>query len=139
MSDFLIGGALGFLFVACVAAPFVAPWRMRIRYLVNAQVADPVFGVAPPSDVTMREVHMTWLAAERGHVDLTIDEAGGGPVHRPCAFTRDACPPGVIAMLDGWSATQVPLLLVVDENGHTHLYGPDGAITHLARAEERTR
>ena len=139
MNQFVLGCGLGFLFVACIAAPFVAPWRVRLRYLVAAQVADPVFGVGPPRDVTLQEVQVAHVDAERGRVDLVVEEAGVALASRRRAFTRDACAPADIAKLDGWSATHVPLLMVVDERGDTHLFGPDGAVTYLNRVEEKTR
>jgi hypothetical protein len=139
MSDFIVGCALGFLCVGCIAAPFVAPWRIRVRYLVAAQVADPVFGVGPPRDVTLREVQLTHVDAEGGHVDLVVEEAGVAPASRRRALTRESCAPSVVAKLDGWSTTHEPLLMVVDESGDIHLYGPDGAVTYLSRAEEKTR
>jgi hypothetical protein len=139
MNEFLLGSALGFLFVGCIAAPFVAPWRIRVRYIVNAQVADPIFGFGPPRDVDLREVLLTNVEARDGHVDLVVEEAGTPPGSRCRAFTRDACRPALVAQLDGWSATHAPLLMVVDESGDVHLYGPDGAVTFLNRAEEKTR
>jgi len=137
MNYFLLGCALGFVFVGCIAAPFVAPWPMRVRFLVAAQVADPVFGMSPPRDVTLREVHVTQVDAERGHLDLVVEESGAAPACRRRVFTRDSCAPADVAQLDGWSATHEPLLLVVDEHGDTHLFGPRGAITYLNRVQER--
>jgi hypothetical protein len=139
MSQFLLGCTLGFVFVGCIAAPFVAPWRIRVRYLVASQVPDPVFGVGPPRDVTLREVLLTHVEVERGRVDLVVEEAGAAPASRHRALTRDACAPAVVAKLDGWSTTHEPLLMVVDESGDIHLYGPDGAVTYLNRTEEKTR
>jgi hypothetical protein len=135
----LLGCVLGFLFVGCIAAPFVAPWRVRVRDLVNAQVADPVLGLGPARGVSLSEVTVTLVDAERGHVDLVVDEARGRGAPRRRAFTREACSASMVAQLDGWSAIHTPLLLVVDESGDTHLYGPEGAVTHLHRAQEITR
>lgn len=139
MGEFLLGCALGFLFIGCIAAPFVAPWRIRVRYLVNAQVADPVFGVGPPRDVILSEVQLIVVDTERGRVDLVVEGAGAGPSSRRRALTRESCAPADVAKLDGWSTTNEPLLMVVDECGATHLYGPDGAVTHLSRVEERAK
>ena len=139
MSAFFLGCVLGFLFVGCVMMPFVAPWRLRVRYLVAAQVADPVFGVGPPVDVSLREVRVVSVRTEAGHVELVVDEAGAAPVARRRVLARASCAPGELAQLDGWSAAGTPLLMVVDEHCDTHLYGPDGAVTYLTRAEERTK
>jgi hypothetical protein len=139
MSEFLLGCALGFLFIGCIAAPFVAPWRIRMRYLVAAQVADPVFGVGPPRDITLREVQLAHVRAERGRVELVVEQAGVAPASRRRALTRDSCVPAVVAQLEGWSTTRESLLMVVDENGDIHLHGPDGVVTYLSRVEERTR
>jgi hypothetical protein len=139
MGEFFLGCALGLLFVGCIAAPFVAPWRIRLRYLINAQVADPAFGVSPPRDIALREVKVTTVDACRGRVDLVFEEFGGARDSGRRALSRDGCAPAVVAKLDGWSATGVPLLMVVDEFGDTHLFGPDGAVTHLHRAEGHDR
>ena len=139
MNHFLLGCALGFLFVGCIAAPFVAPWPVRLRYLVAAQVADPVFGLGPPRDVTLQEVHVTHVDADRGHVDLVVEEAGVALASRRRVFSRESCAPADVAKLDGWSTTHEPLLMIVDERGDIHLFGPTGAVTYLNRVEERAK
>ena len=138
MEHFLVGCALGFLVVACIATPFVAPWRVRVRYLVNAPAGDPLLGLGPTPRMALREVTVAGVEADRGHVELVVDEQRAGCA-RHCTLSRDACVPAVVARLDGWSATHTPLLMIVDDLGDTHLYGPDGAVTHLDRTEERTR
>jgi hypothetical protein len=136
MTDFLIGAVVGVFFVGCVAAPFVAPWRVRVRYLVNAQVADPVLGLTAIPPVLLREVTVVSVEAEPERVEIVVDESGASPRFRRQRLMRDACPPAVVAKLDGWSATHTPLLLVVDEDRRTHLYGPDGFVTDLDRVKE---
>ena len=139
MTQFLLGCALGIFFVGCVVAPFVAPWRVRVRFLVAAQVADPVFGVAPPRDVVLQEVQVTRVDAEQGHVDIVVEEAGLERASRCRVFARDSCAPADVAKLDGWSTTHDPLLMIVDERGDAHLYGPNGAVNYLNRVEENMR
>ena len=139
MSEFLLGCALGFFFVGCIAAPFVAPWPVRVRFLVAAQVADPVFGVGPPRDVILQEVHVMNVDAAQGHVDLVVEAAGVAPARRRRAFARDSCAPADIAKLDGWSTTHESLLMVVDERGGGHLFGPNGAVNYLNRVGENVK
>ncbi|MDQ1460482.1 MAG: hypothetical protein QOI08_1966 [Actinomycetota bacterium] len=136
MADFLIGSVVGIFFVGCVAAPFLAPWRVRVRYLVNAQVGDPVLGLAAMPSVVLREVTVVSVESGQGHVEIVVDESGGSDRFRRRRLMRSAAPPAVVAKLDGWSATHTPLLLVVDEARCTHLYGPDGVVTDLDRVEE---
>lgn len=137
MPAFFLGCAIGVVLVVCIGAPLAGPWRMRLRYLVNAQVPDPVLGIAPAPGVAFEEVTATIVAAERGRVELVVDPAGARGASRRCALTRSGCSPSDIAMIDGWCATRTPLLMIVDEGGDAHLYGPDGALTQLARVREK--
>jgi len=138
MNLFLIGCGLGALVVVCVGVPFLAPWSIRVRYLVNAQVADPVFGLAPLPRLVLREVKISAVRPVLGHVELEVEERGTR-WGRHTLLTRDACGPGLVARLDGWSTLHTPLLLIVDEDGQTHLYGPDGSVTNLAPEGEKIR
>ncbi len=135
MLHFFVGCAIGATAVACIGLPFVAPWPMRMRFLVAAQAADPVLGLAAPPGFAMREVSLVAVESRAGHVDVVVDESrvgrGGGSALR--TLRRDACPPAVVAMLDGWSALRTPLLLIVDEDGAAHLHGPGGSVTNLER------
>ncbi len=139
MNHFLLGCAIGFVLFGCIAAPFVAPWPVRLRYLIAAQVADPVFGIGPPRDFTLQEVHVTHVDAERGHVDLVVEEAGAARAGRRRTICRESCAPADVAKLDGWSATHESLLMVVDERGDIHLFGPNGGVTYLNRVEENAQ
>jgi hypothetical protein len=134
---FFAGCALGALIAACIGAPFLAPWPVRLRYLLTAQVADPVLGLGPAVRLSLREVTLTAVEADRGHVELALAETGPGCAARPETLTRDDCPPSVIAQLDGWLATRTPLLRIADDDDEIQLYGPDGAVLHLDRAPEK--
>ena len=69
-------------------------------------------------------------------VDLTLEEVDAV---RAMVLSRDGCVPSVVARIDGWSALHTPLLLIVDQAGGVHLYGPDGAATGFTRAMVETR
>ncbi|HEY5172745.1 MAG TPA: hypothetical protein VIK54_13540 [Acidimicrobiia bacterium] len=139
MFHFFAGCALGATVVICIGVPFLAPWPIRLRYLLTAQVADPVLGLGPTSRLSMWEVTLTVVEANRGHLDLVVDETGNGRSARRIALIRDGCVPSEVAKLDGWLATRTPLLMIVDEDGDTHLNGPDGVVAHLDRVGEKIR
>jgi hypothetical protein len=138
MTNFLIGCVLGVFLVVCVGIPFLAPWPMRVRYLVDAQYADPVLGFAPVPRLAIGVVTLTAVRADGGHVDLVVDETGAGVSgHGGRVLSRDACAAAVVARLDGWSALHTALLLIIDEKHRVHLYGPDGSITDLEFVGEK--
>ena len=139
MLNALLGGLVGFAFVCCVCVPLFGPWRMRIWYLVNAPVGDPILGLAGAPGVTLREVTVTTVETSARGVELTVVDVarGRGSAHR--TLRREHCTPGEVARLDGWSVTRTPLLLVVDEVGATHLFGPDGALTGVTPVTARIR
>ena len=130
MSNFLIGSALGGLVVVCVALPFVGPWSIRVRYLATAPLVDPWLGLGAPR-FQMLMVTLVGVEAHDGRVALTVDEPARGRDAPPAMFTRAACSPRVVAELDGWSALRTPLLMVIDEEGRTHLHGPRTSVSDL--------
>ncbi len=139
MLNVLLGCVIGFVFVCCACVPLFAPWRMRIWYLVNAPVGDPVLGLGGAPGVTLREVTLSSVETCAGRVEFAVDGVGAGRGMYRRTFRRDDCTPGEVARLDGWSATRVPLLLVVDEAGDTHLFGPDGSLTNVVPVPAQIR
>jgi len=139
MSNFLIGGALGALVAAFISAPFVAPWRFRVRYLASAPMADPWLGLAPAPGMQTRAVTLTSVRAARGVVELAVNELGTGRISRRTTLTCESCPPCVIAELDGWATLGTPLLLVTEEDHGVHLYGPHRDVADLVLAEGKMR
>ena len=137
MFHFFAGCALGATVVICIGVPFLAPWPFRLRYLLTAQVADPVLGLGPTSRLSMWEVILTGLEAGRERLELVVDESPNSRSARRIALTRDVCVPSDVAKLDRWLAARTPLLMIVDEDGYTYLNGPDGVVAHLDRAGEK--
>jgi hypothetical protein len=129
---FLIGCALGGVIAACIAAPLLAPWRVRVRYLVNAPMTDPLLGLGLTTRAEMRAVTVLGVATNCRHVRVVVGEAGAGCEGRISTLTREACSPAVVAELDEWAARGTPLLMLVDEAGDAHVYGPDGAATRFS-------
>jgi hypothetical protein len=139
VSNFLLGCGLGALLVACISVPFLAPWPIRVRYLAATPLVDPWIGLTPEPRFQMRAVTLASVEADQGQVELTVDELGARHHARSIVLTREACAPGVVAELDGWSASNTPLLMVIEEDGSVHLFGPRTAVTNLALAGEKVR
>jgi hypothetical protein len=135
MPLFVLGGALGALIAAAIAALFFAPWPIRVRYLVNAPTTDPWTGLGLAPRLDMHEVHISALESHEGVVEISVDEIATHCTTR-ITLTRAGCPPAALAKLDGWMTMRTPLL-VIKEHGHVHLYGPDGAVTKLAPVGEK--
>ena len=111
---------------------------VRLRYLLTAQVPDPCSGSARHHRALDAGSDRDGCRDRRRTPALVVAESGNGRCGTPDALTRESCPPFVVAKLDGWSATRTPLLMVVDDDRDTYLYGPDAVVTHLDRAEETT-
>ena len=138
MSNFVIGSTLGALVVLCIALPFVGPWSIRVRYLATAPLVDPWLGLGAAPRFQMRMVFLAGVVARDGRVELTVDERARGRDAQPEVFTRE-CSPAVVAQLDGWSAVHTPLLMVIEEDGRVHLYGPRSSVTDLIPAAAGVR
>lgn len=140
MVHFLLGCAVGAAVAACIAAPLLLPWPVRVRYLVNAQTVDPLLGLGPIPRLNLRAVTVASVVVDNGRVDLTLEEVD---VVRATVLSREGCLPSDVARLDGWSAVDTPLLMIVDEEadaaGRVHVYGPDGSVTGFTRAAIRAR
>ncbi|MGO9873092.1 MAG: hypothetical protein ACLPVY_04760 [Acidimicrobiia bacterium] len=135
MPQFLFGCSVGALIAACASAPFLVPWPLRVRYLVTAPMTDPWFGLGPVPLLDMRAVLLCSVEREGRDVELVFAEIDTG--HNVGITLRSAYLPGAVAQLDGWMARRTPLLLIND--GHAHVYGPDGAVTDLTFAREKIR
>lgn len=135
MLHFWLGCALGALIVITVAAPLVAPWRIRVRYLSTAPMTDPWTGLGLTPRPDMRVVRLSTLECHDATVEISIEEID---THRAARvnLVRAACAPAAVAKLDGWMTLGTPLLMLA-EHGHVHIYGPDGAVTNLTLPERR--
>jgi hypothetical protein len=137
MWTFVLGCAIGALIVACLGAPFVLPWPVRVRYLVTTPMSDPWTGLGPVPRLNMRAVRLCAVESRRGDVGLAFDEIDAGENAR-ITVEHSTCGPSALATLDGWMALRTTLLMITD-HGHAHVYGPDGAVTNLSLARQRTR
>lgn len=136
MSHVLIVCVIGALVAVCVVAPLLAPWPTRARYLVTAQMADPLLGFGPASGLAIREVALVAVEDDGGHVEVVVEEVITGRQSRRTTLTRPACPPSVVARLDWWWALSTPLLMTVDD-GDASLHGPEDSVTDLIVAPPR--
>ena len=137
VSDLLLGCGLGALLAACISAPFLAPWSIRVRYLAAAPMVDPWFGLAPAPLLEMRVVTLTSVESDHGRVVLVVDGLGTGRARRSTRLNLGSCAPFIVARFDGWAALHTPLLVVIEEDRRVSLYGPHGAIAELVVAEQR--
>jgi hypothetical protein len=99
-------------------------------------MTDPWFGLGPVPLLDMRAVQP--CSVERKDCDVELVFAAIDTNHNACITFRSAYVPGVVAQLDGWMALRTPLLLITDE-GHAHVHGPDRAVTDFTSAQERIR
>jgi hypothetical protein len=129
MLPFLIGCVVGGGVALCVAAPFLLPWNLRLRYLVNAQMTDPLLGLGAPPGLEMRGMRMVAVNADCGHVEVVVDEIGTDEVPHRATLTLDRCPAADLAQLDQWELQRTPLLVIAEEDAQVHVYGPGGAVT----------
>jgi hypothetical protein len=120
---------------AWVSAPFLAPWPVRVRFLAATPMVDPWTGIAPAERLHMRAVTLESVEAERGQVDLVVDGLGAHCRLR----SRESCAPFVVAELDGWSASHMPLLMVIEEDRGVDLYGPHSSVTDFVLTGEKVR
>jgi hypothetical protein len=135
MQHFVLGCAIGGLIAAAILAPLLAPWPIRLRYLVNAPMTDPWTGLGLAPRLDMHAVVLSAIECHEGDVEISIDETGTRRTSR-ITLTRAGCPPVALAKLDGWLAMRTPLLMV-KEHGHIYVQGPDGAVTNLTPVGER--
>lgn len=135
MQLFLLGCALGALIIFAIAVPLLAPWTIRVRFLATASMTDPWTGLGLTPRPDMRVVRLSTVASHDGAVEISIEDTDTQRATR-ATLVRAACAPGAVAKLDGWMALRTPLLMMVDQ-GHVHLYGPDGVVTNLSLPERR--
>jgi hypothetical protein len=137
MQHFWLGCALGALLAVTIAAPLLAPWRIRVRYLATAPMTDPWTGLGLAPRLDMRVVRLSALECREGDVEITVEELD---TDRTSHFTlaRAGCAPAAVAKLDGWMALRTPLLMITD-HGHVCVSGPDGAVTNLSLTREKVR
>ena len=128
MQHFLLGCVIGAALCAAVAVPLLLPWPARVRYLANASTIDPLLGFGPAPRLSMRVVVVEAVDVCESRLELVLAD---GMTERRSSFEVPRCVPARLAMLDGWSALRTPLLLMADEEGRQHLYGPNGAVTDL--------
>ena len=109
--------------------PFVAPWRIRLRWLVACQAMDGGFGLPWCSGVVMREVRVSDVSVTGARLDVTLVRTDGPTA--PMRLSAPGGPPATLAKLEGWQAVREHLLLVSDEHGERQLDGPDATISGL--------
>ena len=136
MEPFVIGVVLGATVVALFAAPLVAPWRVDIRWLIAAQLPDPIYGITPWPVHLMREVTVAEVLVHprvvRGRPRAGTAGAGArAHADHDLVCTRSYCAP-----LKVGARIQEPLLLVVDELGAAQLTGPDATVTSFQDVSE---
>jgi len=139
VSELLLGCGLGALLAACIGAPFLAPWSIRVRYLAYTPMVDPWIGLAPVPALEMRVVTLASVEANRGQVVLAVDELSTGRTRHRTKLSREVCAPCIVAELDGWAVLRTPLLMVMEEDCRVHLYGPRSEIADLVLAEAKMR
>ena len=115
--------------IAVRQAPNLLPWRARMRWLLVAQLSDPIFGFCDPLGLQMREVVLTAVEEHTDELRLVVEDAGLRDV-QPTALERDRPDAAVIAALHDWCALRTPLLLVTRGTDDT-LHGPTIAVTGL--------
>jgi hypothetical protein len=97
-------------------------------------MTDPLTGLGAPPGLEIRGMRMVAVNADRGRVEVVVDEIGPGEVPRRATLTREDCPAAAVAQLDGWESLHTPLLVIADEDAQVHMYGPDGAVTDFRLA-----
>ncbi len=122
--------------VAVRQAPNLLPWRARMRWLLVAQLSDPIFGFCDPLGLQMREVVLIAVEQHTDGLRLVVQDAGRRDV-QPTALERDRPDATVVAALHDWCALRTPLLLVTRGDEETALHGPTIAVVGL-RAVQRT-
>ena len=124
MAYVALGALVGFVgFV--LAVPFVGPWRLRRNLLLAAQTPDPTLGMGGCwRGLRMCEVVITSLTVHGDTVDVFLAE---GP--RAHMLRTHSAPAGFVHQLKCWYATQVALVLIVDDNAHVHLSGPEQTLS----------
>jgi len=137
LSQVVIACAVCGLVAASISAPFLLPWSLRVRYLVNAPWTDPFLGLGPAPRLEMRAVTLSALEIHHGDIEVAFDEIGGRRMS-VIRFDRSGCAPWVVATLDGWMALRTPLLMMTDR-GQVHIYGPRDAVTELTIAGVESR
>jgi hypothetical protein len=137
MFTFLIGCSIGVLAAACIGAPFLLPWSLRVRYLAAAPMTDPVLGLAPGLRVEMRAVRLSAVECHRGELELVVHDLADPSTGR-VTLAASTYTPGALAKLDAWLALRTPLLMLIDPEG-VAVHGPDGALNNLRLLRARAR
>jgi len=123
---FLSGVAVGAVVFVLCALPFVAPWRMRLRWLLAAQTPDPFTGFAYAPRLVMREVTIEDVCVNDDVIDVCVADAQSG---RRVVLRRDTR--DEIVQLKRWCALELPLLLVLCDDDTAQLGGPDATVSGL--------
>ena len=134
MNAFLAGVLIGAVLAALVVAPFVAPWRARVGLLLlAAHVPDPLSGMVPWPRLAMSEVCIAGVRRVGDGIEIAVVESARPRRRSLVAASHEV---GLFARLEGWSAVRESLLLIVDDDGHAQLCGPDGDVAGLRAAHE---
>ena len=127
MANFLIGAVIGAAAVVVLVLPLFGSWSTRLRFMLAAQAPDAFFAPQVWARLALREVVVVDVEVQAGLLAVALDERPAGTTPRRRVLLGDASAPSVVAMIEGWCAAAAPLLLILDENGDAHLYGPDGS------------
>ena len=115
-----------------LAIPFVGPWRLRRSWLLATQTPDPTLGIGGCwHGVRMCEVIVTSLTVLDHTVDVFLAE--GSRVH---TLRARSLPAGFVPQLKRWCATEVPLILIIDDAAHVHLSGPEQTLSGFYELHE---
>ena len=87
----------------------------------------------PWPQFAVREATVVRVDVCDDRLEVIVAEAGGR-TRVLVADLDDGQSPRAGAQLAAWHAAGVPLLLMIDDTGNTHLYGPDGAVAGVLRA-----
>ena len=134
MSAVLFGVLVAAIVALAVAAPLLASWPTRLRYLLVAQTMDPYGGMQLWSGVVMCEVAIVEVSVRGDTVGVTVTEGRGGSSTRQRRLAVYSTAPGLVAQLEGWCTVHVPLILASSDSGHLQLLGPGKTLVGLQEA-----
>jgi hypothetical protein len=128
MLPLLLGVLCGAVVTLVLAGPLFASWPTRVRWLVHAQVPDPMLGLPAPAHTLLSEARVVDLETRDHSVEVSVVEL---PAGRPRVLVAEGAAPGLVARLEGWLAVREPLLLIIDGTDRADLAGPDTTFTGL--------
>ena len=138
MTWFLVGALVGAGVAALVAAASVAPWRMYLRWLIAAQVPDPLLGLPLLPRYQFSQVAIVDVTTHGGVTEVGVVESPGRRRNLR-VLVAPSCPTGCVARLEGWCTIREAILLIVDAAAEIHLIGPDATVTGLRDATRSAR